>query len=110
MTPTAPVLHPAALRTGWCTHCRDRGAFEEVTASRLREQDLHDREEARPPSPHIQALDGDVRECGDCGQAELDVVTMWAVAEDGTERPAGGWAICRACGATPHPTTEAARG
>ena len=108
----APLGHSRAAHRvfGWCAHCRDYGPAQEVAAWRLREQDLHDRQEARPPGPHFQAVAEDTRECGDCGQAELDVVTVHAVGEDGAERPAGGWAVCGACGATPHPTMEAASG
>lgn len=111
----APLGHSISAHRvfGWCLHCPERGVAEEVAAWRMRENDLHDRYEAERDGPHLQATSQEDRDCGECGQRQVSVVTMTAVAEDGAERPAGGWALCRVCGATPHPTmddAEAPRG
>lgn len=110
----APLGHSRSAHRvfGWCAHCRDYGPYQEVAAWRLRESDLCDRYAAirGDTGPYLQSEAHDYQRCGECGQDLLTVVTMRAVAGDGTSRPAGGWAICQGCGATPHPTMETAHG
>ncbi|WP_225846901.1 hypothetical protein [Streptomyces sp. HPF1205] len=52
----------------------------------------------------------DDQPCPTCGRNKLNGLTMLPFTSDGTSRAAGGWAVRQACGATPHPTLEAAHG
>jgi hypothetical protein len=47
--------------------------------------------------------------CGGCDQPALSVVTVSVLLPEGS-RDAGGFAHCRACDATPHPTMEVPSG
>ena len=113
--PAAPWGHSMAAHRalGWCSHCRDHGPAEEVVAWRARENKRHAREEAAlaaaeaQRSSHLDLASTDGRPCPTCGREALTVVTVTLV-EDDTRRPAGGWAHCAECGATPHPTMQEA--
>jgi hypothetical protein len=98
---------------GICSHCRGYSVEEEVIAWRTHENTRHDRQEAAlaaseaQKSSHLDLASTDGRPCPSCGREALIVVTVTLVA-DGERRPAGGWAVCAECGATPHPTMQEA--
>jgi hypothetical protein len=66
-------------------------------------------EQAAADSPYsaIQMLAADPAVCPACGHLALTVVTVYAQLHEGGRARAGGWALCNACGATPHPTLDA---
>ncbi|MFD5788585.1 hypothetical protein ACFWH1_18425 [Streptomyces sp. NPDC127037] len=70
----------------------------------------HDRPrpEQDPGEPligHITARTQPDRVCQSCDQATVQVVAVTALV-GAEERPIGGWAVCLACGTSPHPLLE----
>lgn len=57
------------------------------------------------PVPVVHATARHDLTCADCGRPMLTVVTVAILLPEGS-RDVGGWAHCRACDATPHPTME----
>ncbi|MYX39022.1 MULTISPECIES: hypothetical protein [unclassified Streptomyces] len=63
-----------------------------------------------PPSEYVplyaaNAVADVARRCPECAEDALTVITVSVVVPDGS-RPAGGWAVCTACNALPHPRLE----
>lgn len=109
----APWGHSAAAHRvhGWCADCPGRDAAQEALAWRVRENRRHDAEQAALAASEARRLTVDLAAthdhlCPACGQEALTLVTVRLLTDSGEQRPAGGWAHCTACDATPHPTME----
>jgi hypothetical protein len=110
----APWGHSTAAHRahGFCSDCHDRSTFDELVAWRVRENRRHEAEQAARAASEADrrgAVDLQLTRdhlCPACGAEALAVVTATLTADSGERRPAGGWAHCLACDATPHPTLE----
>ncbi|HLL37261.1 MAG TPA: hypothetical protein VK545_25985 [Streptomyces sp.] len=105
MAEQAPPGHSIAAHRahGWCSHCPGRTPAEEVIAWRARENEQHG--VARHGfGPGLTATASYDQRCADCGKDTLLIVRVQADVHG--LRTAGGWALCHACGATPHPVME----
>lgn len=71
---------------------------------------MTDREGAQPEAAPdtITARRSADQECPECGRTTVAVFTVTGHL-GGQERTLGGWAWCRSCTATPHPTLTEAR-
>ncbi|MFF1468043.1 hypothetical protein [Streptomyces mirabilis] len=114
-TEHAPELwgHSASAHRvhGWCADCPGHDLAEETVAWRVRENRRHDAEQAALAASAANRNTVDLAAthdhlCPVCGQEALTVVRVALVVDSGEQRPAGGWAHCTACDATPHPTLE----
>lgn len=112
----APWGHSLAAHRvhGWCADCPGRDLAAEAVAWRVHENRRHEVARAACGTGETTARPGQVdlqlahdRPCPTCGAEALSLVTVTYLPEDGGgRRPAGGWAHCSACDATPHPLLE----